>query len=76
VGLNLGNLWPGLFLDGGNVWTDWEETRKRAPVYGAGFGIRYNTPVGPIRVDYGEPVFEAGAEKGRGHVYLAFGHAF
>jgi outer membrane protein insertion porin family len=76
VGLNLGNLWPGLFLDGGNVWADWRETRKRAPVYGAGFGIRYNTPVGPIRFDYGEPVFEAGAAKGRRHFYLAFGHIF
>jgi outer membrane protein insertion porin family len=76
IGLNLGNLWSGLFVDGGNVWIDWRETRKRAPVYGAGVGIRYNTPVGPIRFDYGEPVFEAGAGRGRGHFYLAFGHIF
>jgi outer membrane protein insertion porin family len=76
IGLQLGNLWPGLFVDGGNVWSEWKETRKRDPVYGAGFGLRYNTPVGPIRFDYGAPVFEAGAERGGGHFYLAFGHIF
>jgi outer membrane protein insertion porin family len=58
------------------VWSEWKETRKRDPVYGAGFGLRYNTPVGPIRFDYGAPVFEAGAERGGGHFYLAFGHIF
>lgn len=76
IGLNLGNLWPGLFVDGGNVWSEWKETRKRAPVYGAGFGIRYNTPVGPIRFDYAQPVLEEGAGGGPGHFYLAFGHVF
>lgn len=76
IGLNLGNLWPGLFVDGGNVWSDWKETRDRDPVYGAGFGLRYNTPVGPIRFDYGAPVLAGGAEQGGGHFYLAFGHIF
>jgi len=76
IGLNLGNLWPGLFVDGGNVWSDWREMRKRAPVYGAGFGIRYNTPVGPIRFDYAQPVLETGEGRGPGHFYLAFGHIF
>jgi outer membrane protein assembly complex protein YaeT len=76
VGLHLGNLWPGVFLDGGNVWSDWEETRKRDLVYGAGFGLRYNTPVGPIRFDYGQPVLEEGTGEAPGHFYLAFGHAF
>ncbi len=75
IGLNLGNLWGGLFFDGGNVWTDWDETSKLGLVYGAGMGLRYNTPVGPIRFDYGQPVLEP-AGQAPGHFYLAFGHIF
>jgi len=76
IGLNLANTWAGLFIDGGNVWTDWRETEKVGLVYGAGFGIRYNTPVGPIRFDYGEPIFEDSAGWRPGRFYLAFGHSF
>ncbi len=76
IGLNLGNMWAGLFLDGGNVWSDVDEVKKAPLVYGTGFGLRYNTPVGPIRFDYGEPIL--GENKGRrsGRFYLAFGHVF
>jgi outer membrane protein assembly complex protein YaeT len=41
------------FLDAGNVYstvTDFSLGRLRA---GAGFGLRYNSPVGPIRFDFG-----------------------
>ena len=76
IGLNLGNTWAGVFVDGGNVWTEWAETEKVGLVYGAGFGVRYNTPVGPIRFDYGEPIFEDGAGWRPGRFYLAFGHIF
>ncbi len=75
LGLNLGNLWGGLFADAGNVWTTWREIRKAELVYGAGIGLRYNTPVGPLRFDYGRPILEEGAS-GAGHFYFAFGHIF
>jgi outer membrane protein assembly factor BamA len=76
IGLNLGNTWAGLFLDGGNVWSDWDETEKVGLVYGAGVGLRYNTPVGPIRFDYGEPILKRRAAGRSGRFYLAFGHVF
>ncbi len=76
IGLNLGNTWAGLFMDGGNVWTEWRETRKKGLAYGAGVGLRYNTPVGPIRFDYGEPILERDAAGRSGRFYLAFGHVF
>lgn len=41
---------------------------------GAGVGVRYNTPVGPLRVDLGFPV---GGSTGRGaQLYLGLGQAF
>ncbi len=76
IGLNLGNTWAGLFVDGGNVWSDWDDTKKVGLVYGAGFGLRYNTPVGPIRFDYGEPILGRGGGGRSGRFYLAFGHVF
>lgn len=41
---------------------------------GAGLGVRYDTPVGPLRVDLGYPV---AGDTGRGvQLYLGIGHAF
>jgi outer membrane protein assembly factor BamA len=46
-----GNLTGVAFVDAGNVWTDpWQFGDLR---YDAGPGLRYNTPIGPIRVDLG-----------------------
>ena len=58
------------FVDGGNAWEDitnvsWKSFRPTAPRdevdqqdywYSAGMGVRYNTPVGPIRLDVGFPI--------------------
>ncbi len=69
------NLWWGLFVDAGNVWPEWDEMKKEFLRYGTGFGIRYNTVVGPVRFDVGWPVFGR-VENRRGYIYLAFGHPF
>jgi outer membrane protein assembly complex protein YaeT len=49
----VGNLSGVLFLDGGNVWRDPWEFHLNELRYDAGPGLRYNTPIGPIRVDFG-----------------------
>ncbi len=72
--MNLGNLWGGLFADVGNVWNQWSDVRKGGTVTGVGLGLRYNTPVGPLRIDYGQPLAERAT--GLGRVYFAFGHLF
>jgi outer membrane protein insertion porin family len=63
------------FLDGGNVWL---KTRDIDPLnfkFTAGLGLRYNTPVGPLRVDYG---FKLDREKGEsiGALHFSVGQAF
>lgn len=42
-----------LFLDGGNVWTDPWKFNLKDLRYDAGPGLRYQTPIGPIRADIG-----------------------
>jgi outer membrane protein assembly complex protein YaeT len=49
----IGDFGAALFSDGGNVWervTDFDITQLRGSV---GFGVRYRSPIGPIRVDLG-----------------------
>jgi outer membrane protein insertion porin family/translocation and assembly module TamA len=42
-----------VFLDGGNVWSDAWSFDLGDLRYSVGPGLRYNTPIGPIRVDLG-----------------------
>jgi outer membrane translocation and assembly module TamA len=42
-----------LFADAGNVWSDPWDFNINDLRYDVGPGLRYNTPIGPIRVDFG-----------------------
>ena len=46
-----GNLSGAMFVDAGNVWSDPDELAIGDLKYTPGAGIRYRTPVGPIRLD-------------------------
>jgi outer membrane protein insertion porin family len=62
------------FIDGGNVWQlvhDIEPELK----FTAGAGLRYRTPVGPLRIDYGHKLNRA-KDESAGELHFSFGHAF
>ncbi|MCX7723924.1 MAG: BamA/TamA family outer membrane protein [Thermodesulfovibrio sp.] len=63
------------FLDFGNVWKKVKDVDISNFKYTAGAGLRYKTPIGPIRVDYG---YKLNREKGesRGEIHFSIGHAF
>ncbi|HEV3139720.1 MAG TPA: BamA/TamA family outer membrane protein [Vicinamibacterales bacterium] len=48
-----GNFGGVIFLDGGNVWADSWGIRFGELRYAVGPGLRYQTPIGPIRFDIG-----------------------
>jgi outer membrane protein assembly complex protein YaeT len=48
-----GKLGGVIFLDGGNVWTNPWDFNANDLYYDVGPGLRYTTPIGPIRVDFG-----------------------
>jgi outer membrane protein insertion porin family len=63
------------FLDGGNVWLKFDQMDPADFKFTTGLGLRYDTPVGPLRVDYG---FKLQKEKGEssGALHFSIGHAF
>jgi outer membrane protein assembly factor BamA len=68
-----------VFLDGGNVFalaTDFTLGELRGA---AGFGLRYRSPVGPIRLDFGFKMdrrVRGDQLEPRGEFHLSIGHAF
>jgi outer membrane protein insertion porin family len=63
------------FLDMGNVWIDANQINPTKLKYTAGIGLRYSTPVGPLRVDYG---YKLNREQGESHgeIHFSIGQAF
>lgn len=61
----LNPVWGVLFLDWGNVWESDGKFKFNQIALSAGFGIRYNTFVGPIRIDLGFRLYDPLAEDGK-----------
>ena len=79
----VGRLGGVVFLDGGNVWENSWDFNLRDMRYDMGPGLRYNTPVGPFRLDVGfqlnpiEGLLVDGEEQKRPlRVHFSIGHAF
>ncbi len=61
-----------LFYDWGNAWYNgWPNTYNF--ISGKGLGVRFNTPMGPIRLDYGVAANRSFSE---GALHFSIGHAF
>lgn len=69
-------LGAALFVDGGNVWervTDFDPTELRGSL---GFGVRYRSPIGPVRLDLGFKMDRGDVGGRRGVLHFSIGQAF
>jgi len=84
------NFSGAVFIDGGNVWAstsdvslkdfrplaDEQDVTVNDYRYSMGVGLRYNTPVGPIRLDYGWPLKRDTYNDNSGRFHLTLGQIF
>ncbi|GAG83400.1 unnamed protein product, partial [marine sediment metagenome] len=59
-----------IFADWGQAWGIGESIDLTDLKFGKGIGVRFDTPIGPIRLDYGI------GESGVGKTYLSIGQTF
>jgi outer membrane translocation and assembly module TamA len=78
-----GSMGGVLFLDGGNVWRDPWDFNLNDLRYDVGVGLRYNTRIGPLRVDFGQQInpipgllVNGDPEKRHFRVHFSIGQAF
>lgn len=67
-----------LFTDVGNSWEETSDIASFSDLkYGIGFGIRFKSPIGPIRLDYAWGLSDApGHRKGEPEAHISFGSYF
>ena len=78
-----GNFGAVLFLDVGNVWADSWGIRFNDLRYAVGPGLRYQTPIGPVRLDFGYQLnripgllINGVEESRRWRIHFSIGQAF
>jgi outer membrane protein assembly complex protein YaeT len=77
-----------VFLDGGQVWGSIRRLEERPIQFGTGGGLRYNSPIGPIRIDLAYKInptdqdlgiyrgVDYGGRFSRWHLHFSIGQAF
>lgn len=65
-----------LFLDYGNVWSDWNGFKPTDLKFAWGTGLRYSTPIGPIRLDFAWKINKQKVDSGSFAFFLSIGNAF
>lgn len=69
------------FVDGGMVYEDVKPDFSEKMAFGAGVGLRYNTPIGPVRFDIAVPLTDAYEDEVKKKItdyqlYISIGQAF
>jgi translocation and assembly module TamA len=70
------NLGLVLFLDGGNVYLDTMPDPEQDLLWGTGLGMRWVTPIGPLRLDVAFPLNRRAGIDDTFQVYVSIGQAF
>ncbi|NHF72920.1 autotransporter assembly complex protein TamA [Paracoccus xiamenensis] len=65
-----------VFVDAAKIWDDAAWQGNSLWQAGAGVGVRYDTPIGPIRLDVATPINPSDDDSSRVQLYLGLGQAF
>ena len=65
-----------VFFDYGNVWADWSDFDFADLKPGAGLGVRYTSPIGPIRLEIGWKLDPEPQDDSAPVFFLSFGNPF
>ncbi|MFQ5865260.1 MAG: outer membrane protein assembly factor BamA [bacterium] len=65
-----------IFLDYGNVWEDWNGFDLLGLRYAIGAGIRYNTFIGPFRLDFAWKLNKQPHDDSNFEIHISIGQAF
>ncbi len=72
----VGALGGVVFLDSGNVWADWRGIDLADLRTGVGVGMRYLSPIGPLRIDFGWKLDREPGESKGAQISFTFGNPF
>ncbi|MFO7895614.1 MAG: BamA/TamA family outer membrane protein [Candidatus Cloacimonadales bacterium] len=61
------------FTDLGNVWQRYDQHNLQDLLYAAGLGLRLDTPIGPLRIDAAQPLWN---QQKKIQIHLSIGQAF
>ena len=75
-GRAVGDFWLAGFLEGGTVVLEGNPNLADGYLFGGGLGLRYATPVGPVRLDLATPFRVREGVDDRIQVYISLGQAF
>lgn len=64
------------FIDGGNVYDAAADVAVDGLLWAGGLGLRYNTPIGPLRLDFAVPFARRDGVDDRFQIYASVGQAF
>jgi outer membrane protein insertion porin family len=65
-----------VFLDAGNIWADWRDFDPDEIRLGVGLGLRYRSPIGPLRLEVGWKLDRQSHESTAPEFFLSFGNPF
>jgi len=71
----VGKFWMSLFLDVGGNWRDYKDFHFSDLLATVGMGIQYVSPLGPIRLDYGQRIAWKPVKPG-GRIHISILYAF
>lgn len=68
----IGNFGGVVFIDAGDLWDTYRDATLKSIAGAVGFGLRYNTFFGPLRVDFGNRLYDPFAPAGQQFIFQLF----